>query len=134
MSKLFFYFGIALVFLLLLKLYFGQNTFGTTGFWLDILTMVLPIYLMIKGYKGLKKRTGQFIQWHQSQILYRLGDNPLEKSISVNSIKEINIGLEKIQVLTTEGEHNLNISDFTNYETIKRIKGNFEEMKLSINT
>lgn len=132
MSKLFLYIGIALISILVLKLYFGQNSLGSRRFWLDLLPMLLPICLMIAGYKRLKKRTGQFIEWQKSQIFYRLGEDYLEQSIPVNSITEIKIELENIQVLTTEGEYNFNISDFTNYETIKRIKSNFEEMKLSI--
>ncbi|NDK54831.1 hypothetical protein [Pontibacter fetidus] len=132
MSKLFLYIGIALISILVLKLYFGQNNFDSRRFWLDLLPMLLPIYLMIVGYKGLKKRIGQFIEWQKSQIFYRLGEDSFEQSIPVNSITGINIELENIKVMTTEGEHNLIISDFTNYETIKRIKSNFEAMKLNI--
>ncbi|WP_162428067.1 hypothetical protein [Pontibacter pudoricolor] len=132
MSKLFLYIGIALISILLLKLYFGQNEFGSRRFWLNLLPMLLPTYLMIVGYKGLKKRTGQFIEWQKSKILYRLGENSLKQHILLDSITEVNIQLENIQVMTTEGEHNLNISDFTDYETIKRIKSNFEKMKLTI--
>jgi hypothetical protein len=132
MSKLFFYIGLALISILLLKLYFGQNSLGSRRFWLDFLPLLLPIYPMIVGYKVLKKRTRQFIEWQKSQVHYRLGENSAEQHILIDSITEVNIGLESIQVMTTEGEHNLNISDFTEYETIKRIKSNFEKVKLSI--
>lgn len=75
---------------------------------------------------------GQFIEWQEHQIFYKLKEDTTEHCIPVDIIKEVNIGLEEIDLITIEGKRTLNISDFTQYETIKRIKMNFEKVKTNI--
>jgi len=128
-NKLFFYLGLAALALLVLKVYFNPNKFGTTGFWLDLLVMTFPIYLMYKGYKTTKGRIGQFIEWQENKISYKLREDSTMQSIPTVSIENIAIGLEEVRIKTSNGEKVLNIGDFTDYETIKRVKSNFEKMK-----
>ena len=128
-SKLFFYLGMASLILVTLKICLRQNRTQPVGYWFDLLVITFPIYFMVKGYKGLKNRMGQFIEWQEHQILYKLRENTTEHCIPIEIIKEVNIGLEEISLITIEGKRTLNIADFTDYETIKRIKKNFENIK-----
>lgn len=131
-NKLFFYLGLGAFVLLVLKIYFNPNKLGSTGFWFDLLVMALPIYLMYKGYKTTKNRVGQFIEWQENQISYKLREDSTKQTIPLESIENITIGLEEVRLKTTRGERVLNIADFTDYETIKRLKGNFEKMKNNV--
>ncbi len=94
--------------------------------------MAFPIYLMYKGYKTTKGRGGQFIEWQENQISYKLREDSTEQSIPTELIENITIGLEEVRLKTTGGEKVLNIADFTDYEMIKRIKGNFDKMKNNV--
>ena len=87
---------------------------------------------MYNGYKTTKGRIGQFIEWKENEMKYKLREDRTEQYILVELIEEITIGLEEVRLKTTSGERVLNIADFTEYETIKRVKGNFEKMKKNI--
>jgi hypothetical protein len=80
-NKLFFYLGLAALVLLASKICFNHHKFGTAGFWLDLLVMAFPIYLMYNGYKTTKSRIGQFIEWQENQISYKLKEDITIQSI-----------------------------------------------------
>ncbi|WP_242917424.1 hypothetical protein [Pontibacter liquoris] len=127
--KIFFYLGVGSAIILTLKVFTRTSHSGTTGFLIDCLFMILPIYMMFKGYRNSKTRLGQFIEWQAVDIQYKLKEDASIKTISIKSINNINIGLDSIIVRTDTEEFVLNIEDFTNYKEIKRIKRNFEIIK-----
>lgn len=100
-KKLFFYMGLASVIILALKVFTRTNHFSTIGYLLDCLLMVFPIYLMFRGLRNFKGRTGQFIEWREFDIQYKLKEDDSVKIISIETIMNINIGLDKFIVETT---------------------------------
>lgn len=124
--------GLASVIILALKVFTRTNHFSTIGYLLDCLLMVFPIYLMFRGLRNFKGRTGQFIEWREFDIQYKLKEYDSVKIISIETIMNINIGLDKIIVETTINNYIIDIEDFTKYETIKRIKNNFERIKKAV--
>ncbi|MBF9254976.1 hypothetical protein I2I11_16855 [Pontibacter sp. 172403-2] len=131
-KKLFFYIGFISVIILAYKVSTRTNHSGTTGFLLDCLLIVFSIYLTFRSFRNAIGRTGQFIEWREFDIQYKLKEDDSVKTIPIKTIKNINIGLDKIIVETTTNSYRLDIEDFTKYETIKRIKNNFERIKISV--
>ena len=101
------------------------------GWWFDTLIIgLIPTYLLIKNYKNLTKRTGQYIDWQGGFVIYKLKENETPITLGQRRIKDIRIALEIIEIIDVDNKtYKLDISDFGNYETRIRIKNNFTKMK-----
>lgn len=100
------------------------------GFWIDFLVIAtLPIYLIFLGQKEFKKRSGQFIEWTDEYLAYKLKLEIKPNKILLTDIQKIQIDLDIVEILTKDNQkYSLDISDFENYEDRIKIKDNFTTM------
>ncbi len=111
--------GMSIVFILIIKFLMGSSTQITNlGWWLDILALVaIPLYLLVKTQKQLSNRSGQFIEWKNDAIIYKLKNEVSPQTIQRSQIDTINLHLETIEVIDkTNEKFLLDISDFDKYE------------------
>jgi len=101
------------------------------GFWVDTLVIsVLPIYTVFRTLKEIKKRSGQFIEWTNEHLAYKLKNEAKPDKILVSDIQDIQVHLNIIEIVSRDDKkYLLDISDFEKYEDRIRIKDNFERMK-----
>ena len=101
------------------------------GWWFDTLLLVsLPLYFLLKNQKQLTNRSGQFIEWTNDAIIYKLKNEVSQQTIQRNQVESIIIHLNTIEVINKANEKFLlDISDFDKYEDRLKIKDNFEREK-----
>lgn len=101
------------------------------GFWVDTLGIsVLPIYMVFRTQKEFKRRSGQFIEWTNEHLTYKLKNEKKPDKILVADISNIQVNLDIIEIVVKDNtKHLLDISDFVKFEDRIKIKDNFEKMK-----
>jgi len=119
--------GLMLFSILLL---FIQTEITRLGWWFDrILMLLFGFYIYFKSSKDLKNKSGQFIEWKQNNIHYKLKEDKSSRTIDIKDIKDIQINLDSIYVTDLKNQTlKLDISDFREYKKRQRIKENFEKI------
>lgn len=130
-QKLFFYLGIGLYVFLVLKIILNAESFYSIGYWIDISVYLIIIFIIFKAYRITKLKATQFIEWNRTSIKYKLKNEQSLISITIDTIKNLKIGLDFIKIETSDKEFILNIEEFRDFKTIKRIKANFEELNIN---
>ena len=82
----------------------------------------------IQYRKTAKKWSGQFIEWSDSQILFKTREYD-KTTVELDDINSIEIKLDRIILRTKEKDFEINIEDYTEYEDRLQLKNNFERIK-----
>jgi hypothetical protein len=110
--------------------YTTTTGFRNAGWWFDaILFIIIPVYTLINLKKNTAGRIHQFIEWYTDKIVFNSGTN--EVAILLNQIKSIEVKLDTIEIQTIDhNNQSLNLFDYTDYDMRKRIKKNFDDLKV----
>ena len=129
-KKIMLYCGIGLIIISAIK-FFTASSIQLTGigWWFDTLLLIaLPVYFLLKSQKELTIRSGQFVEWTEDLIIFKLKNESLPKTIQRNQVKSINIHLDTIEIIDKIAQKfTLDISDFDKYEDRLKIKENFKK-------
>ncbi|RYZ96800.1 MAG: hypothetical protein EOP47_23070 [Sphingobacteriaceae bacterium] len=84
------------------------------------------------SYSKLKNRKGQFIEWWSDKIIYKVKDNIEPVEVYLDKITKIDIGVDVIALHAIDAkEHQINIEDFSNYDSRKLIKDKFSDISVN---
>ena len=102
---------------------------------LSLIIMAAILILIIIAYRyRAQKYGGQFIEWTEDSIIFKTRQRS-SHSVQIEQIKEIDIQFDTVEFLMSDGSKTtLNFIDFHDVEDRKRIKTNFEKMKIMPNT
>ena len=129
--KLLKYLGLALALLGLAMVSIEGLKFRGVGELFDkLLFVVIGVSLFsAANSKKSKERLGQFFEWQNNVVKFRLKGHHSEYEIHRNEIKNALIHLDNITLDLIDGRQLfLDISDFKKYEDRVRIKSNFEAL------
>ncbi len=118
----------------LLKFVFKEKPVTSFGEMLDVIFFITAGILgIIISTKASILGFGQFIEWLDNDLRFKLKNQKSIQEINFNEILNIEIHLDNIICTTHKnGIVNLDISDFVDYGNRKIIKSNFEELKTII--
>lgn len=126
------YSGIALIALSLVKLVFIYNfTFEGIGQFLDFAIFLLfGILILSYNKKNTSTRKGQYIEWKESSIEYKLKTSTSIVTVEYSNILHVEIKMDMINLtLKNNTVLRMDISDFKSYENRTLIKSNFETLR-----
>jgi hypothetical protein len=99
----------------------------------DLLTTLLPLGFFIQYKATAKKWGGQFFEWRDSEVEFK--SRKYDKTIiSHESILQINIKLDIIEIQTKNKLFEINIEDYLEYSDRLRLKNNFKELSNRLST
>ncbi len=99
----------------------------------DLLTTLLPLGLFIQYKATAKKWGGQFFEWRENEVEFK--SRKFDKTIIPHeSILQINIKLDLIEIQTNNNLFEINIEDYLEYSDRLRLKNNFKELSKRLST
>ena len=104
---------------------------STENKWILYMSVVLLIFQTYNYYFE-RKRKYDFIEWKEDGIVFQ-NDKVISKLINYNTINDINIRLDTIEIATAQQTYIVKIHSFYKYEKRLEIKNKFEETKAIIN-
>ncbi len=120
--------AIITLFLAIIRIAFDADLFQGSAKLGDFMLSLIPIMFFIQYRKTAKKWSGQFIEWSDSQILFKTREYD-KTTVELDDINSIEIKLDRIILRTKEEDFEINIEDYTEYEDRLQLKNNFERIK-----
>lgn len=128
--KLFKWLAIISIIPIIGKLILNPEILTGKGTFLDYAINFIPVFLFFEYSRKAKNWGGQFIEWKEGKISFKLR-KVSENTIEYSNIESIEIKLDNIIITLKDGEkYDLNIEDYTEYEDRLRIKENFKRIML----
>ncbi len=126
--KLFKWLAIASLILIVARLSLDSSILTNGAKLGDLISTLFPLAFWFQYRITAKKWGGQFFEWRQNEIEFK--SRKYERTtIPFDSIKEIDIRLDIIEIKTVNQLFEINIEDYTEYEDRLKIKKNFELVK-----
>lgn len=130
------YLGVLAIIVMIIRMMMlnDQNFSGLGKFGDTMVLILIGGYFTYRSYtKEINNRLGQFIEWEDDKITFRLKEDKNSTSILKSEVEHICIAVDVIKIIKKGGMvFNLDISDFSEYEKRIRIKSNFTQMTATL--
>jgi hypothetical protein len=140
-KELLYVISVVLLFLFLVKVYLAPgfkpgHSFEVILYWLysAFFLLVPPISIILFIRKNRGNRSGQFVEWWNDKIIYKSKGVEDKTIIAADTIKEIKISLDQIEIQSQDQQiYLINIEGYSDNDMRLRIKSNFEKYRKGIN-
>lgn len=131
--KLFKWVAILSFLLVIVRILFDLEIMNGGGKLSDLFTSLIPVGMFFQYRSTAKKWGGQFFEWKENEVEFK--SRKYDKTVVThNSIIQINIKLDIIEIKTNDKLYEINIEDYTEYNDRLRLKNNFEQLKKKLST
>ena len=140
-KELLYVISVVLLFLFLVKVYLAPgykpgHSFEVILYWLYSAFFLLlpPVSIILFIRKNRQNRSDQFIEWWNDKIIYKPKGAEGKTIIMSETIKEIKISLDQIEIQNQDQQiYLINIEGYSDNDMRLRIKSNFEKYRRRIN-